>query len=217
MKSFGEGFGTARERYNERVREHIEKGGGQFVDKAISVPGGLFILSQLEAQRAAVQGEFRVLDFGTGFSTVFILSWMQMSTEDTRYFGVDHDEQWLTFITSVVDEMKAAPERAAFPRYYLSTRKQFFGAPKEAIGRFDVVIVDHGPGLDERAADIPRLSKLVKPNGLMLFDDWRPKHEGRVRRALDAVGGADKWHIGSGGDALRRFEGDKSIGWARKR
>jgi predicted O-methyltransferase YrrM len=76
---------------------------------------------------------------------------------------------------------------------------------------YDVIIVDHGPQLQTRADDVPWLVSQLAPEGIMLFDDWRPKHEGRIRRALAAVGG--NWEIGMGPDTKRTLR-DKGIGYA---
>jgi hypothetical protein len=81
-------------------------------------------------------------------------------------------------------------------------------------GPFEAIIIDQNPSLETRAEDTPRLSTTLSETGVMLFDDWRPKHEGRIRRAFQKAKG--DWIIGDGGDGVRRFPKDKTIGWARR-
>lgn len=83
------------------------------------------------------------------------------------------------------------------------------------VGSFDVVIVDHNPGLPQRAKDVPFLVRMMAPDGVMLFDDWRPKHEGRIRRAFAALGG--DWEIDADDSLREAAYANKTIGRVRRR
>jgi hypothetical protein len=192
-----------RERYHDKVRAHLHDGSRTFVDKAITAEGAAFVVAVLNHRRRT---SMRMLDMGLGFSTDFVGWWMgeQPDGWTMDYVGVDHDLAWCAFIDRevAVDDQRPLVVRQPHER----------GAPQWAAGGFDVILVDHGDGkgtdLDTRAADTPWLSTMLKPDGVMLFDDWRPKHEGRIRRALPKG-----WRLGAA-EWTRRFERDKAIGWA---
>src|SRR5690606_35995500 len=103
------------------------------------------------------------------------------------YTGRDHNPEWIAFVA----ERVVGKSGIVFPQ---STTLGVIDRSERSA--YDVIIVDHGPQLETRAADVPWLVSQLAPGGVMLFDDWRPKHEGRIRRALAAVGG--KWDIGEG-------------------
>lgn len=191
-----------RREYHERVKAHV---GDAFIDMAISAPGALFILEQLDKRwhDAVERGQLGILDMGVGFSTAFIHRWA-LEHVGTTYCGVDHSADWLAFMAQVDT-----------PDWLTLELRSAFEARAQEQAPFDVIIVDHGHAsachMQTRASDVPWLVTLLKPDGIMLFDDWRPKHEGRIRRALAAVGGG--WHI-EAPEHVRRWPRDKSIGLA---
>lgn len=160
----------------------------------------------------------RVLDMGLGFSTVVIGEWMaaQPDAWTMEYVGVDHDQDWLSFIAELVahHNFGTGPHMASHVGCSFWERPPHDHTEPDSWGKsgFDVILVDHGDGkgtdLDTRAADTPWLSTMLEPDGIMLFDDWRPKHEGRIRRALP-----EGWTFGAA-EWTRRFPRDKAIGWA---
>ncbi len=191
-----------RAAYHEQVVTHVTKRGQPFVDMAISAPGARFILERLEEhyQGDPSTRQYHVLDMGLGFSTCFVGQWVATGPY-RRYFGVDPNEVWCAFMKDVARGMSLPVEvkpRAAF---------------RPATKHFDAIIVDHGPQLQTRADDVPWLVTLLANDGIMLFDDWRPKHEGRIRRAFAAVAG--DWHI-EAPEHVRRSPRDKSIGFVRR-
>lgn len=206
-----------RKQYHDHVRTYVEGRGQKFIDMAISVPGARYILEQVEKVAANKRANapvrepihFSILDCGMGFSTMFLLPWAR-AQKDLRaaYHPYDHDADWMSMILLHAEDLISDVRVQVKPERNIT----LLGDTK-----FDVILVDHGPSLDARSEHTPGLTRSLAPGGVMLFDDWRPKHEGRIRRALDKVGGQKVWHIGDGGDALRRFPGDKSIGWARRR
>lgn len=197
-----------RDAFNGLVRDYIEGRGETFIDKAISAPGARFILETLEEEANQNPGEHAVLDMGTGFSTFFVgVEWCRR--RGWKYLGVEHDKTWLRFMRRLLDQSGQDYQG----HVTLTTRGAW--AATDAMARYFAIIVDQNPGLETRAKDTPRLTSQLHPDGVMLFDDWRPKHEGRIRRALAASPG--EWIIGDGGDELRRFPRDKTIGWARRK
>jgi hypothetical protein len=190
--------------YDQRARAFVGEG---FVEMAMTVPGAAFVLEVIEdmEKRAASNGRrLRVAELGTGFSTVFVGSWM---INDSEYCGelwsMDHNLDWLAFMRVIGVDLGLVQDR------FLPREKFIEQAPK---GTFDVAIVDHGPQLQTRADDMPWVAELMNDQGVMLFDDWRPKHEGRIRRALGSLGG---WAV-STAEHTRRYPKDKAIGVARR-
>lgn len=216
-----------RQGYHETVCEHIGAGA---VDMAISCPGAFYILKVLgeriveHTPESRVPGTvyddaLQVLDMGTGFSTMFIREWAIGADicESLVYTGRDHNPDWLAFIerTFVKDDPEYASSGLTVPdNFHLGLIDRSEQGPLCQWSCYDVIIVDHGPQLQTRADDVPWLVTQLKPGGVMLFDDWRPKHEGRIRRALAAVGG--DWTIGMGQDT-KRWPGDKGIGFATRK
>lgn len=205
-----------RRAYHEQVRAYVQSKGQSFVDKAISAEGAAFILDVLE-QRLRLPDPLRVLDMGLGFSTVFIGEWIGHAARPSdvispaEYVGFDHDQAWVRFVEGLIVAIGFPP----FPRHLLTDREHVtHAAVAGADDGFDVIVVDHGDeqgtDLSTRAKDTPWLTTLLRPGGVMLFDDWRPKHEGRIRRAL-----GEGWTIGAA-EWTRRFPRDKAIGWAMK-
>lgn len=192
-----------RQVYHEHVREHLESEGIAFVDKAISAPGAAFI-EQVMGQRRRTS--MRVLDMGIGFSTMVFARWMERQPDawTMDYVGVEHDASWCAFVSRLPG---MGPDQQLVAR-----RPHDHGSPRWRKDGFDVIVVDHGDGkgtdLDTRAKDTPWLATMLRPDGIMLFDDWRPKHEGRIRRALP-----NGWRIGAA-EWTRRYPRDKAIGWA---
>jgi SAM-dependent methyltransferase len=210
-----------RETYHRWVGKELERRGIQLVDMALSAEGVAFVLQVLDyaallRTRSPDGGPgLRILDMGCGFSTLAIGEWMLKKGElPVDYVGVDHDEDWLNFMVREVG----------------GTNQRFFLRPPGGTAReadqhppprwirdrgYDVIIVDHGPQLQNRADDANWLAEMLEPGGIMLFDDWRPKHEGRIRRALNPPGRPPSWAIGSA-EWTRRTPRDKAIGWAKR-
>lgn len=190
-----------RDRYHSLVHERAVERGEKYKEMSMSAQGVAFILEMLKKRKAHA-----VLDFGTGFSTATIGRWL--ASRRAAYLGVEHDAEWLSWVNDVVVPAFMRPSPS---HLQLQTRDGFIEEFKGS--KWDAIIVDHGPTLDARAADIPWLTTFLKPDGIMLFDDWRPKHEGRCRRALAKTKG--KWNIDAA-EHTRRFAKDKAIGWATR-
>lgn len=181
----------------------------------------------------------KVADLGGGFSTLALLE-LAIRTTDVAMIihSVDHNRAWQReFVWPLVRE-RLEREDESHTRYlnddhavavvsrtsaYVFSQRSYsvsfyaFEQLKAVTFRHQVIIVDHGPDLPTRARDTAEwLPAHLDPNGFFAFDDWRPKHEGRIRRALGSRKGGD-WVIESGGDHLKRFSGDKTIGYAWRR
>jgi predicted O-methyltransferase YrrM len=184
--------------YDQRAKAFV---GGGFVEMAMSLPGAAFVLETL----AAIDSQVRIADLGAGFSTVFLGTWLcNWSEYGGELWTMDHNPQWLAFMRVIAVDLGLPLERVLEREKFLAL------APREA---FDVIVVDQGPELQTRADDLPWTVTLLAPGGVLLFDDWRPKHEGRVRRALAGLG---DWEISSA-EHTRRSPRDKAIGVARRK
>ena len=209
-----------REVYQWDVCKHVGDGA---IDKAISVPGAFYILTVIAEMIALRPREYkvgevskdavRILDMGLGYLSVCVQQWATVIEVEELlvYHGRDHDPGWVAFVESLLRNPDSTDELLGFPNVN-NTHLGVIDRTEE--GQYDVIVVDHGPTLDTRASDVPWLVSMLAPGGVMLFDDWRPKHEGRIRRALAAVGGS--WDIGMGDDTKRTAR-DKGIGYARRR
>lgn len=185
--------------YDERAKAFI---GPRFTEMSMSVPGAAFVLETLEGMEKPA----RVAELGTGFSTAFVGSWLTNWSEyGGELWSMDHNPQWLSFVRVLAVDLGLPLER------FLERDAFVKGAPR---GVFDVVIVDHGPQMQTRADDMPWIAELLSDDGVLLFDDWRPRHEGRIRNALRKLGGG--WSVTSA-DHTRRFPTDKAIGVVRRK
>lgn len=142
----------------------------------------------------------RVLELGTGLSTVVL----HKADLDASIISLDHSLEWLLLMAAKLlphfGIILPAPSMMLIPR-----------SLKE-LGLYQVIIVDHGPELQTRADDLPWIVKLLAPGGTMVFDDWRPKHEGRIRRGLAKLGIFDIEVL----EHTRRWDKDKAIAFARR-
>jgi hypothetical protein len=142
-----------------------------------------------------------VLELGSGVSTIA----MHKLCPDAHILSLDHSLDWMMLMVSRIlpefDLELKAPSFMMIPRN-----------PTE-IGHYQVILVDHGPQLQTRADDLPWIVKCLAPGGVMIFDDWRPKHEGRIRRGLAKIG---DFKIDSL-ENTKRHAKDKSIALARRR
>lgn len=181
-----------------------------------------------------------VLDMGCGFSTSFINDWVWENTPQVlksglrlksdsfcRYVGVDHNLDWLAFMRKREFELTESGaggtvqrpgemmSRTHFERR-LKTGSKAYKEAYPGFDKFDAILVDHGPELQTRADDVPWLLTLLRDDGIMLFDDWRPKHEGRIRRALASAEPQTNFQIYAP-EGVRRFRRDKTIGAVSRR
>lgn len=205
-----------RQAYQRQVQQHL---GPTANDLAISVPGGGFIIDEIlrratkiaeERQRRGVgTDQVRVLDMGLGFLTFALADAAAMwdVEEHIAYQGRDHDAEWISWVQRLLGEHRYGP------MWRLAV------IDREHVGTYDVIIVDHGhpvpaEHLPQRARDTPWLASQLAPGGVIFFDDWRPKHEGRIRRAMATVAG--DWQIEEA-PGTKRYERDKAIGVVRLR
>lgn len=207
--------------YQCLVNEHLRSKGLKVDDLAISAPGCLFICAATNLWVGLPDAApVRVLELGGGFSTV-ALCFQQRVELHTR----DHDPQWIVFLREMISRLDPVINEADASGI-LSRRPQWESAralkPRteaaQGLARhggkpYQVIILDQGPSLAARAECIAWAHRLLAADGAFLFDDWRPKHEGRLRRALAAIPG--KWHIGHA-EQTRRTRRDKAIGWATR-
>lgn len=54
-------------------------------------------------------------------------------------------------------------------------------------GRYDTVIVDQGPGMDDRLRDMRRVNDQLLPGGKVILDDWRKGYRAEMRNRLEQM------------------------------
>ncbi len=187
--------------YDQRAKAFI---GPKFVEMAMSVPGASFVLETV----AAFERPVRIAELGTGFSTVYLGDWLlNRAPHGGELWSMDHNPEWLSFVRVLAVDIGLPLDRFLLRHEFLKKAPQ---------GTFDVVIVDHGPELQTRKDDMPWIVKLASQDGVLLFDDWRPKHEGRIRDALRKREVTGDWEV-SAAEHTRRFPTDKAIGILRRK
>lgn len=165
-------------------------------------PEGIFhLIRLLEESGAAAVGEF-----GSGFSTYALRTWREQSGRAVQFTTVEHDAKWVDFIKkNLRDNDLPDGDIIGLDDYRGSTRMM-------AARPFDAVFIDHGPTMASRWDDVPWIASLVKPGGLVIFDDWWPEHvrafrsTKRIIRILARMGLA--WEVV---EDSRPAEHDKAI------
>jgi len=149
--------------YLEEVKAHLDDG---YTHDASMRPEGLHhLIRLLESSRATSLGEF-----GAGLSTVGLRAWKQRTGRDIRFSTIEHDESWCRFMAGVL-EGRNLPVDDIYTLAEYRNETLMMSAPP-----FDAVFVDHGPTMASRWNDVPWIVSLVKPGGLIIFDDWWPGH-----------------------------------------
>jgi predicted O-methyltransferase YrrM len=142
--------------YLKRVQELM---GQDFVLDLSIPPQALIVLERLldEYQPGNI-GEF-----GGGFSTFLFTRWAR--DHQVQLTTLDHNQEWLVMLATLLREQK-------LPSEHLSLLDSFRSAPDHF--HFDFIFLDHGPSWDARYADIPLVSSVLSPDGLLVLDDWFP-------------------------------------------
>lgn len=141
-------------------------------DTAIGYEGAVTLWALLEHFAPASRDPFRVVDCGSGFSTLVIRAWAKMYR--ARGFEVscvttDHDPGWLARTYGEIVELD-------FPsgHFYEHNANGFYRvAPR--LNLFDFMFIDLGK-TPLRIAEFPRYEPLLRVGGLMLLDDWHMPH-----------------------------------------
>jgi predicted O-methyltransferase YrrM len=187
-----------KEWYDKRLRERYPT----FKEGAMSLPGIAYVLEVL--------GEVRpkwVLELGSGFSTLVLRTWQkQLADSGSEYVPelvtADHEPTFLAFTRKCLAEL-------GLGRNELHVLDKAFRERTGGMGLYHAIIIDQGPTLDTRVADLSWCLPALAPGGMLLFDDWRPKFAGKVKRALEPRG-----FVVREASAVRRFPTDKAIGVA---
>lgn len=203
------------------------------------------VVALLNQRRDADRGPVHVLELGAGFSTL-VLGRQARCALDSRDHDEAWIKFMSEFVTlqalgrRLEDDQVSAPEVCLHPGFpeilthkhaqvtslkklicadpLLMTRQSDLGhRPAFRPGDiYQAIIFDQGPDLDGRAKSIAWAHRLLRPEGVLLFDDWRPKHAGRIQRALSSITrSTGRWHIGCC-EETRRTPRDKAIGWATR-
>ncbi len=156
-------------------------------------------------------GSKSVGEFGTGFSTVGLRTWQQRTGRDIKFTTLEHDAAWCDFMRTTLKKRELPDDNIEILGDYRDSTLMM-SAPQ-----FDAVFVDHGPTMAARWHDVPWIVSMVKPGGLIVFDDWWPDHvrafrsTKRIIRILARMG--LKWECI---EASRPAKHDKAIAVVRK-
>ena len=131
-------------------------------------PLGLFhMLKTLE------QGSYpHIGEFGGGYSSLGLRKWVHPGTKVTT---VDHHPEWAEFLRTTLTKMELRADNIVDLGEFRN-ETHMMGAPI-----FDAVLIDHGPTMGTRQDDVPWIISLVKPGGLIIFDDWFPTDQRTFR------------------------------------
>jgi predicted O-methyltransferase YrrM len=116
----------------------------------------------------------RVLDLGSGFSSVVLRKYAQ-EAPGSLVVTIDDDAEWL-------HKTRQYLEREGLPFGHLYSWDEFYRRGRFPMG-FDVVLHDLG-SMDTRLAVIPKVADLVATGGLLILDDF---HKRRYRRQATSL------------------------------
>lgn len=129
-------------------------------------PLGVYHLIRLLADHGA-----RSLgEFGTGFSSVCLRTWRQETGRNIQFTSIEHDAAWNGFMQGTLEKRGLPTEGFRILQEYKDESLMMSAPP------FDAVFIDHGPTMADRWHDVPWIYTMIKPGGLMIFDDWWPGH-----------------------------------------
>jgi len=103
---------------------------------------------------------------GSGFSTRGLRTWRKQTNRDVQFLTLEHDEIWRGFIAQILRDHDLPHSEITTVQAYKSKTLMMAARP------FHAVFIDHGPTMAVRWEDVPWIASLVKPGGLMIFDDW---------------------------------------------
>jgi len=129
-------------------------------------PEGIYHL----IQRLEQAGTTHVGEFGSGFSTFGLRTWRKQTGRKIAFSTYEHDDKWIGFIRQLLANNELPNDAVATIDAYKDKTLMLSSPP------FDAVFIDHGPTMAARWNDVPWIISLVKPGGLVIFDDWWPEH-----------------------------------------
>lgn len=178
-----------RRLYQEAVDVAERKRGREPLDIAMRAEGMRFVLDVLSQRWSGAAGragpcEQAVLEMGMGYSTVVLTQWCA-SHQPSTLVSADHLLEWLVFVQTMLPRYKSEPWWKRLTCDRLRAERH--------LGRYDLILVDHGPKMTTRIDDMPWMVRALKEDGVMVFDDWRHGNPGRVTKALAALPGS--WRI----------------------
>jgi predicted O-methyltransferase YrrM len=107
----------------------------------------------------------RVLDVGSGFSSLVLRQYQKNSRKKVEVISLDNDLLWL-------EKTRSFLMKNGFTGGTLFSFEDFMaGSP----GKFDLILYDLGD-LDQRKINLRRVAKLSLPSGWMVLDDLHKKH-----------------------------------------
>lgn len=187
--------------YCERAATWHMEHGRRYQDLALSLPGARYLRAVLDRYKP-----LRVVELGAGFSTLVIGDWRRDRLAPV-YVTVDNDAAWLAEVRAM--SVKAFGEDEATLCRHWETPDV---ARRHRHDGIDLVLVDHGPTMETRLADVPWIIGMLRPGGLALFDDCRNTTRFRHQLAKELL----PFKTGLVMTRSSRGDGGRWIGVARK-
>jgi glycosyltransferase involved in cell wall biosynthesis len=172
LKGYGKSF--------QRVLHHKKsflRASGWLSSMAITIPAyegevvPWFNYAMIELLRERVKAEWRVFEFGAGFSTLW---W---ATHVAEVHSVEHDSGWSDVVRDMIRGYNATITAQA-------DEDAFVGQIETAPGPFDVIVVD---GKARPRCAVAALQHLT-PNGVIIYDNTNREEYTDAREAIRAAG-----------------------------
>lgn len=123
-----------------------------------------------------------IADLGSGFSSVLFRAWAKEQRFDVFVTTVDHDPGWLSRVCEITQKM------GVFSGPYRPF-ESFWNEPRDyGECTYDLILVDHGPSMDQRLLDLPRLIPRLAPAGVLVLDDFRYLYRTQAEKLLATYG-----------------------------
>ena len=132
--------------------------------------------------RMTLPTDGRILDLGSGSSTLLFRTIQRDSADNISVWTVDTWWQWLAHTMFECEQQRLNTE-------HMMCLDQFVALPEDIVGRFDLIFLDVNESV-RRQAMLPDIHHMyMKPTSLLLLDDWHfPHYRKPMTIALNKLG-----------------------------
>ncbi len=142
-------------------------------------------LAQFLAWFCSCRSPRRILDLGSGFSSVVFREWVSRTDSEAVVWSVDDDEEWLALTRGFLTDHGLSSERVMSWEAFRATGER----------GFDLVFHDLGHTDSLRRDALPEILARTASGGWLVLDDvHHPGYERFVRRLLATLG-LDAWSL----------------------
>ena len=136
---------------------------------ALPVPAAEALLQKIQAVNAEV-----IVDAGAGFSTLLL----RCLIKEAKVYTLDHDVAWLDRVSRLLQKQRLAADHLM----------DLDPCSVVSLPLSDVILIDHGPTMEDRLRYLPRFARRLRPGGVLVLDDWRKSYRQKAANALTRSG-----------------------------